>query len=81
MSTYSDHAPCPQILITRQDFHSEEIKQNLYETMSELIALNIVPIINTNDAVAPPPQIDEDLAGVSATSLSPRRQGCQLVRL
>lgn len=52
-----------QILITRPDFFNDETKQNLYETMSELISLNIVPIINTNDAVAPPPQIDEDLAG------------------
>ncbi|XP_037091518.1 delta-1-pyrroline-5-carboxylate synthase-like isoform X2 [Pollicipes pollicipes] len=52
-----------QILITRPDFYSDEIKQNLYETMSELISLNIVPIVNTNDAVAPPAQIDDDLAG------------------
>ena len=56
---------CRQILITTADFYSDEIKQNLFETMQELISLNIVPIINTNDAVAPPPQIDEDLAGVS----------------
>lgn len=33
-------------------------------TVSELISLNIVPIINTNDAVSPPPLVDEDLAGV-----------------
>ncbi|XP_043239099.1 delta-1-pyrroline-5-carboxylate synthase-like [Amphibalanus amphitrite] len=52
-----------QILITTADFYSDEIKQNLFETMQELISLNIVPIINTNDAVSPPPQIDEDLAG------------------
>lgn len=52
-----------QILITTADFYSDEIKQNLFETMQELISLNIVPIINTNDAVAPPPQVDEDLTG------------------
>lgn len=32
-------------------------------TLSELITLNIVPIINTNDAVSPPPQIDEPIGG------------------
>ena len=45
--------------------------------MQELISLNIVPIINTNDAVAPPPQIDEDLVGVSGlpspARLAPQR--------
>ena len=64
----STHCVLLQILITTADFYSDEIKQNLFETMQELISLNIVPIINTNDAVSPPPQIDEDLAGVSDLS-------------
>lgn len=38
-------------------------RRNLFSTLTELISLNIVPIINTNDAVSPPPQIDEPVAG------------------
>ncbi len=33
--------------------------------MDALIKMNCVPIINTNDAVAPPPGEDHDLKGVS----------------
>lgn len=43
-----------QVLLTKSDFYNEETRKNLYATLSELISLNIVPIINTNDAVSPP---------------------------
>lgn len=33
--------------------------------MDALIKMNCIPIINTNDAVAPPPGEDHDLKGVS----------------
>nr|XP_053632342.1 delta-1-pyrroline-5-carboxylate synthase-like [Cherax quadricarinatus] len=50
-----------QILITKPDFYNNETRQNLNSTINELIALNILPIINTNDAVTPPPQVlDEE---------------------
>ncbi|XP_073998567.1 delta[1]-pyrroline-5-carboxylate synthase isoform X2 [Rhodnius prolixus] len=49
-----------QVLVTKPDFYNEETRRNLISTLSELISLNIVPIINTNDAVTPPPQSDED---------------------
>ncbi|KAK7794902.1 hypothetical protein R5R35_005662 [Gryllus longicercus] len=55
-----------QVLVTKPDFYNEETRRNLFSTLSELISLNIVPIINTNDAVSPPPQADEDLAGVGS---------------
>ncbi|KAL8622653.1 hypothetical protein ACOMHN_009287 [Nucella lapillus] len=53
-----------QVLVTKPDFQNEYSRQNLRSTLSELVALKIVPIINANDAVAPPPEPDKDLAGV-----------------
>ncbi|XP_055378492.1 delta-1-pyrroline-5-carboxylate synthase [Condylostylus longicornis] len=51
-----------QVLVTKPDFYNEETRKNLFCTLSELISLNIVPIINTNDAVSPPMFIlDEDV--------------------
>lgn len=52
-----------QVLVTKPDFYNEMTRRNLFSTLSELISLNIVPIINTNDAVSPPPQIDEPISG------------------
>ncbi|CAH0553248.1 unnamed protein product [Brassicogethes aeneus] len=52
-----------QVLVTKPDFYNEETRRNLISTLSELINLNIVPIINTNDAVSPPPQVDEPIGG------------------
>nr|XP_014288711.2 delta-1-pyrroline-5-carboxylate synthase [Halyomorpha halys] len=49
-----------QVLVTKPDFYNDETRRNLISTLSELISLNIVPIINTNDAVTPPPQTDDD---------------------
>lgn len=43
-----------QVLVTKGDFYNEDTRTNLFCTLSELISLNIVPIINTNDAVSPP---------------------------
>ena len=51
-----------QVLLTKPDFYNEETRKNLFATLSELISLNIVPIINTNDAVSPPMFImDEEI--------------------
>lgn len=52
-----------QVLVTKPDFYNEETRNNLFSTLSELLSLNIVPIINTNDAVSPPPHVDEEVAG------------------
>lgn len=60
-----------QVLVTKPDFYNEETRKNLFCTLSELISLNIVPIINTNDAVSPPMFIiDEDIIN-SGKKLSP----------
>lgn len=48
------------MLVTKPDFYNEETRTNLFATLSELISLNIVPIINTNDAVSPPMFLKDD---------------------
>lgn len=53
-----------QVLVTKPDFQNEFSRRNLRSTLQELCKLKIVPIINANDAVAPPPEPDKDLAGV-----------------
>ena len=52
-----------QVLVTKPDFQNEETRKQLFMTIHELLQLNIIPIINTNDAVSPPPQKDEDPQG------------------
>lgn len=54
-----------QVLVTNLDFHDDQKRQNLNSTLRELLRMNIVPIINTNDAVVPPPEPNSDLQGVS----------------
>ncbi|KAG5855161.1 hypothetical protein ANANG_G00046060 [Anguilla anguilla] len=57
--------PLPwQILVTNLDFHDEQKRRNLNSTLHELLRMNIVPIINTNDAVVPRAQPNSDLQGV-----------------
>ena len=53
-----------QVLVTKSDFENEYTRENLKSTLNELLDLNIVPILNTNDAVAPPPQENLDIHGV-----------------
>jgi len=52
-----------QVLVTKADFTDEYTRKHLFQTMSELLALNIVPIVNTNDAVAAPAQVYDALEG------------------
>lgn len=58
-----------QILVTKPDFLNESSRKNFRSTLNDLLHLNIIPIINTNDAVAPPPMADSDLQGVRVTRL------------
>ncbi|KAM6347074.1 delta-1-pyrroline-5-carboxylate synthase isoform 3-T3 [Alca torda] len=57
------------ILVTNLDFHDEQKRRNLNGTLHELLRMNIVPIINTNDAVVPPPEPNSDLQGVNVISV------------
>ena len=53
-----------QVLVTKSDFYNELTRNQLCATLQELMALNIIPIINTNDAVNPPPQKEEENEGI-----------------
>lgn len=64
-----------QILVTHLDFHDDDKRQNLNSTLQELLRMNIVPIINTNDAVVPPPEPNSDLHGVNVGTDGTRRGG------
>ncbi|MEQ2313782.1 hypothetical protein AMECASPLE_005480, partial [Ameca splendens] len=62
---FTQYSTCTaQVLVTNLDFHDDEKRQNLNSTLQELLRMNIVPIINTNDAVVPPPEPNSDLQGV-----------------
>ncbi|XP_030196828.1 delta-1-pyrroline-5-carboxylate synthase [Gadus morhua] len=62
---FTQYSTCTaQILVTNLDFHDDQKRRNLNSTLQELLRMNIVPIINTNDAVVPPPEPNSDLQGV-----------------
>ncbi|XP_028966693.1 probable delta-1-pyrroline-5-carboxylate synthase [Galendromus occidentalis] len=48
-----------QVLVTKPDFYHPESRHWLRQTLLELLSLNILPIINTNDAVSSPTTIFE----------------------
>ncbi|WAR21106.1 P5CS-like protein [Mya arenaria] len=53
-----------QVLVNQRDFQNEFTSMHLVDAMSELMFYNIIPIVNANDAIASPPEMDKDLAGV-----------------
>ncbi|KAF3853668.1 hypothetical protein F7725_014356 [Dissostichus mawsoni] len=62
---FTQYSTCTaQVLVTNLDFHDDQKRQNLNSTLQELLRMNIVPIINTNDAVVPPPEPNSDLQGI-----------------
>ncbi|XP_054622648.1 delta-1-pyrroline-5-carboxylate synthase isoform X2 [Dunckerocampus dactyliophorus] len=62
---FTQYSTCiAQVLVTNLDFCDDQKRKNLNSTLQELLGMNIVPIINTNDAVVPPPEPNSDLQGV-----------------
>ncbi|TNM99692.1 delta-1-pyrroline-5-carboxylate synthase-like [Takifugu rubripes] len=67
---FTQYSTCTaQILVTNLDFHDEQKRRNLNSTLHELLRMNIVPIINTNDAVVAPTVPNSDLQGVNVISI------------
>ena len=56
-----------KVLVTKPDFFNPVSRFNLRSTVLDLLGLNIVPIINTNDAVVSPAMPDVDLTGVNSS--------------
>ncbi|EGD76772.1 aldehyde dehydrogenase 18 family [Salpingoeca rosetta] len=55
---------CAQVLVTKNDFRARSTVNNLTDTLNELLSMNVIPVINENDAVSPPGMQDADLDGV-----------------
>ncbi|EDQ93056.1 uncharacterized protein MONBRDRAFT_19302 [Monosiga brevicollis MX1] len=55
---------CAQVLVTKNDFRDRRTLTHLNETMNALLNIDVVPIINENDAVSPPAEDGADLDGV-----------------
>lgn len=53
-----------QVLVSKNDFKDPNILKNLQDTLSELLAMRIIPIINENDVISPPAKENADLDGV-----------------
>jgi delta-1-pyrroline-5-carboxylate synthetase len=45
-----------QVLVSSNDFTDSTFKENLHSTVEDLLAMNVVPVFNENDAISSKPQ-------------------------
>ena len=43
---------CSQFLVTSRDFKDNDFQRNLVMTVDNLLAMNVVPVINENDSIS-----------------------------
>eukprot|EP01147_Barroeca_monosierra_P010226 gene10226-2382_t len=55
---------CAQVLVTKNDFRARSTLTHLTDTLNELLSMNVIPVINENDAVSPPGIQNADMEGV-----------------
>ncbi|PIK33810.1 putative delta-1-pyrroline-5-carboxylate synthase isoform X2 [Apostichopus japonicus] len=53
-----------QVLVTKADFQHDYTRSNLRATLTELLRMKIIPIVNANDVIAPPPEADRISMGI-----------------
>ena len=53
-----------QVLVTKNDFQVPKTVGHLTDTINELLAMRVIPIVNENDAISPPGVLGADLDGV-----------------
>jgi len=46
------HVQCSQLLVTNEDFQVEERRENLRDTIADLLSLGVLPILNENDVIS-----------------------------
>lgn len=61
-----------KVLVTKADFQHDYTRSNLRATLTELLRMKIIPIVNANDVIAPPPEADMDLHGVRSPGVRQR---------
>lgn len=55
---------CAQVLLTRNDLSNKSSLDNLLNTISALLSMKVIPILNGNDVVSPNPHMNADLQNV-----------------
>ena len=53
-----------QVLLTRNDLSNKSSLDNLLNTISALLSMKVIPILNGNDVVSPNPHMNADLQNV-----------------
>ena len=54
-----------QVLVTSQDFSDADFRKNLSITVEDLLAANVVPVFNENDAISSRPQSVSSVPGLA----------------